>query len=68
MAFKIKKEELISIVSTCQDRSYAEEIELLEKKGDDVDWLAPQLDTHSSNGISNDEESLIARKLEFGSN
>lgn len=56
MAYSVTKNELIALVSACQERSYAEEIQLLEEKGEEVDWLISALKTHPRDGISNDEE------------
>lgn len=39
MTFQTTKEELISIISAYQERSYAEDIDRLIEKGDNVDWL-----------------------------
>ena len=54
MNCSIGKQELIDIVSACQERSYAEEIEMLKEKGDNVDWLISGLASHTQKGISND--------------
>jgi hypothetical protein len=55
-------------VNTCQERSYAEEIELLAEKGEDVDWILEGVISHQKNGISNDEVELSTRKIFYGSN
>lgn len=39
MTCTVSKEELIRIVSSCQERSYAEEIDLLQEKGDSANWI-----------------------------
>lgn len=68
MTYSITKAELIALVSACQQRSYAEEVQLLQEKGEDVDWLMSALQTHSRDGISNDEEELKKRRQVFGTN
>lgn len=54
MTFAVKKPQLLEIIDICEKRSYAEEIDLLKQKGDNLDWLLNGLSTHSNKGISND--------------
>lgn len=69
MSFSMNKQELIDIVSTCQQRSYAEEIQILEQKSTkDLAWLMSALDTHPQKGIQGNQESIRLRKQAFGSN
>jgi len=38
--FKVKKEDLVQLVDRCQNRSFAEEIELLQQSSSDPNgWL-----------------------------
>lgn len=68
MSFSVQKQELIKIVSTCQERSYDEEIQLLREKGDTTDWLFSALASHHQNGISNDDMHMSTRREKYGSN
>lgn len=43
--FPVEKADLIKIVSLCQERRYAEEIEELQKYGDNTEWLVQGLKT-----------------------
>jgi hypothetical protein len=49
----------VKIVSTCQERSYAEEIELLQAKGNNVSWILEALASNEKDGIPNDEASIL---------
>ena len=44
--FEINKEQLIQIVSAAETRSYAEEIDLLQERGDSLHWMVKALDSH----------------------
>lgn len=68
MSFSVSKDEVFTIVTTCQDRSYAEEIDLLKEHGSTPDWLVTGLRSDSHRGISNDVEDLNTRRDTFGSN
>jgi Ca2+ transporting ATPase len=68
MSFPISKEELVGLVSTCQERSYAEEIEMLEQKGNSIEWLLEGVASSTKHGISNEEVELARRRDAFGTN
>ena len=55
MEYSLSKEELLKIVSSCQQRSYAEEVDLLQEKGDSVGWIFDGLGSDEKDGISNHE-------------
>lgn len=43
--FTVEKGELINIISLCQERRYAEEVEEIQKYGNDTFWLTKGLKT-----------------------
>lgn len=43
--FPIEKGELINVISLCQERRYAEEVEELQKYGNNTEWLVEGLRT-----------------------
>lgn len=49
--FAISKEELARIVSACQERTYADEIDILLEKGSDVGWLLSAVSSDEKKGI-----------------
>lgn len=68
MEYKTTKEELVAIVSAYQERSFAQDIDHLAERAENVDWLADALVSHPRNGISSSEEDLSARRRTFGTN
>lgn len=68
MEYQTSKSELIGIVKSYQERAYSEDIDLLLAKGDNTDWLVNGLESHTRNGISNDQEGINRRKVVFGTN
>lgn len=58
----------MGIVSAYQERSFAEDVENLQSRGGNVEWLANALASHPRSGISSSEEDLAARRRAFGSN
>jgi len=68
MEFALNRDDLIKIVSAAQERSYAEEIELLQQSGPTLDWLVSGVGSHHKDGISNDEAAIAKRKQAFGDN
>ncbi len=56
------------MVSACQERSYAEDVELLMQQGNDIQWLMKGVDTSEEQGISDNPENLKSREELFGSN
>lgn len=68
MSFSIDKEYLVSITSKYETRSFAEDVDALEERGDDLNWMIEALQTDKTKGISSKEEDLVLRKEAFGSN
>lgn len=66
--FAVSKEELARIVSACQERTYADEIDILLEKGEDVKWLLSAVSTDEKKGIQASAEAIAKRKEHFGSN
>ena len=66
--FNIEKDYLVEVVSSCQNRTFCEEIDLLEEKGNKVNWMIPGLDSSEANGIPNDDGNLAERKKKYGTN
>ena len=68
MSFSVGKEDLIRFVSACQERSYCEEIDLLQQKGDNIDWVVRGVGSDIKGGIPNEEKSLQERRDFYGNN
>ena len=66
--FPIEKADLINIVSLCQERRYAEEIEELQKYANDTTWLVEGLKTDIKKGIETSETEIQERKNKYGTN
>lgn len=66
--FPHSKEDLKKIVSACQERSYAEEVDMLMEKGDSIDWLVKDLQSDPKLGISSDAKSIEDRLQKYGTN
>ncbi len=63
--FAIAKEELMAVITTCQNRSLSEEVDMVEKKGGNQ-WLFDGLGTSEKGGISTAD--IEAREQAFGHN
>ena len=68
MSFSIDRDYLVSIASKYQTRSFAEDVDALEEKGDDLSWMLDALQTDQAKGISSREEDIARRKEVFGTN
>lgn len=68
MSFSIDRSYLANFPSQYQTRSFAEDVDALEEKGDDLDWMLEALQTDKSKGISSKEEDIAKRIQIFGSN
>ena len=66
--FPIEKADLISIVSLCQERRYAEEVQELQKFGNNTSWLVQGLKTDLKKGIETTESQVLERKNKYGTN
>lgn len=66
--FPIEKADLINIVSLCQERRYAEEVEELQKYGNNTAWLVEGLKTDIKKGIDTSEAEIQERKNKYGTN
>ena len=56
--FSIEHGTLVDIVSKCQNRTFAEEVEALGETGNDVDWLVRGVCSDGKIGISTSEENI----------
>lgn len=65
--FSSTKEDLLRIVAACQERTFAEEVDLLEEIGG-PDALLASLKTDARNGLSDEPEDFQVREAVFGSN
>ena len=65
--FSSTKEDLLKIVAACQERTFSEEVDLLESMGG-PDALLASLKTDANHGLSDEEEDFHVREAVFGSN
>ena len=52
MSFSIDRDYLVSITSKYETRSFAEDVDALEERGDDLNWMIEALLSDKTKGIS----------------
>jgi len=50
----VSKKDLQTLVEQAETRHFAEEIEFLQERGNDLSWLLRGLDTHEKRGVPKD--------------
>lgn len=55
MSFSIERESLSKIAGKYETRTFAEEVDLLEERGENLDWMLSALGTDKNKGIQDSE-------------